>query len=81
MTEGLLTSCNSKNTLHKKMIYDRTDRNINMYKVYRNIYNKTLRAGKKLFYENCLKNASKNPQKKHGRFWTKSQATANHAAK
>jgi len=63
MTEGLLTSRKNKNTLHKKMISDPTVANINAYKTYRNVYNKILRAGKKLFYEKSLNEAKRNPKK------------------
>ena len=47
LTKGLLISRNNKIKLCKKSISDPTDNNINLYKTYRNIYNRLLRISKK----------------------------------
>ena len=45
MTKGLLNSRNRKLVLQKISISDPTPANLNTYKLFRNIYTKTLRAG------------------------------------
>ncbi len=63
MTLGLLTSRTKKNELHKISINNPSPNNINLYKNYRNLYNKTLRASKQLYYENSLTKCQKNPKR------------------
>jgi hypothetical protein len=63
MTSGLLVSRRTKLALQKKSIASPTVTNISAYKNYRNIYNKLLRASKKLYFDNNLKKAQKNPKK------------------
>jgi len=63
MTSGLLTSRRNKAVLHKQSILQPTPENISYYKTFRNIYNKLIRASKKLYFENELYRARKNPKK------------------
>jgi hypothetical protein len=63
MTSGLLVSRRTKLALQKKSIASPSATNISAYKNYRNIYNKLLRASKKLYFDNNLKKAKKNPKK------------------
>ncbi len=67
MTLGLLTSRTQKNKLHKISLLNPTQSNIDQYRLYRNIYNRLVRAMKKLYYEDSLSKNIKNP-KKHGIF-------------
>jgi len=57
MTGGLIVSRRTKNTLHKAVITNPSELNINYYKTYRNIYNKILRKSKALYFETELKNS------------------------
>ena len=68
MTNGLITSRNQKNVLHKLALKQPTLSNINRYKSYRNMYNSLVRAMKKLYYEDSLQKNAKNPKKKLGIF-------------
>jgi len=63
VTSGILTSRKQKNLLHKKMIADPSDLNTNNYKTYRNVFNRVVRASKKLYFEQSLEKAKKNPKK------------------
>jgi hypothetical protein len=63
MTPGLLTSRNKKNTLHRVSLNNPTVLNLTNYKTYRNLYNKILRASKKLYFTSNLKQNIKNPKK------------------
>jgi Reverse transcriptase (RNA-dependent DNA polymerase) len=63
MTSGLLVSRRTKLTLHKKSISEPTAANISAFKSYRNIYNRLVRASKKMYYDSNLKKAKKNPKK------------------
>ncbi len=63
MTNGLLVSRNNKNRLHKLSINNTSIENTSKFRIYRNLYNKTLRAMKTLHYESSLKKSQKNPRK------------------
>ena len=62
MTPGLLASRKTKNALHKQALANPTQANIDEYKSYKQAYNKTVRASKKLYYENSFAKASKDPK-------------------
>jgi hypothetical protein len=62
MTAGLLTSRDSKNKLHKNCIADPSPFNITSYKNFRKVYQKTLRAAKKLYITSNLRNCNGNPR-------------------
>jgi hypothetical protein len=53
-TQGLLISRKTKLKLSKTASHIPTDENISSFKIYRNLYNRTVRAGKKLFYQKEL---------------------------
>jgi len=58
-TRGLLVSRQQKNILYKEMLNNPFDPYVSSYKNYRNLYNKIVRASKKLFFESeILKNQS-----------------------
>jgi Reverse transcriptase (RNA-dependent DNA polymerase) len=63
MTNGLLVSRMTKNNLHKLAVQTPTVVNCNKFKLYRNLYNKVLRASKRQYYCEGLHNARKNPKK------------------
>ena len=63
LTKGLLISRNTKNTLHKLSLSEPTTANMEKFKVYRNIYNSTLRKSKKIYFETNLNLHKKNPKK------------------
>ena len=63
MTQGLLVSRLNKISLLKKSIINPTPQNKLMYKKYRNLYNSLIRNSKKLYYENSLNMAKKDPKK------------------
>jgi len=54
MSRGLLISRNTKIKLGKTAAKSPTVPNIDAFKKFRNLYNTTLRAGKKLYYEKAL---------------------------
>ena len=60
ITAGLLTSRRNKNSLCTTSIKVPSEFNINAFKMYRNIYNKLVRAAKKLYYETELQNNQNN---------------------
>ena len=66
MTRGLLTSRQHKLKLHKTALTDNTADNWHRYRTYRNIFNKTIKASKRLHYETTLQNNAKKPQKNNG---------------
>ena len=66
MTQGLLTSRQTKNLLHIEAIKNPTFESINKYKQYRNLYNKTVRAMKQLHYEINIDKNMRNPKKNLG---------------
>jgi hypothetical protein len=51
MTTGLLQSRKTKLELRKKSLNDPSPENLTNYKNFRNLYNKTLRESKKLYFE------------------------------
>jgi hypothetical protein len=67
MTNGLIISHRTKISLLKLSLNNPTEANANNYKVYRNLYNKVVRACKKLHKEGQINQNKKNP-KKCGKF-------------
>jgi hypothetical protein len=63
MTNGILTSRQRKNHLYSVSLKNPSPVNSNNFKKFRNIYNTVLRASKKLYYENQLKNNLTNLKK------------------
>ena len=63
MTQGLLVSRHTKNTLHKNLLLNPTSELSLQYKQYRNLYNSLLRISKQLYYEENFKIFRKNPKK------------------
>ena len=63
MSKGLLKSRETKNSLFKAKLTDPSDLAKNRYKNYANLYFKTVRAAKKQYYSNKLKENVKNPAK------------------
>ena len=63
MTAGLLVSRKNKLNLHKIAIADPSDGNLSRYKKYRNLYNKIVRASKKLYFDKNFKRFKKNPKR------------------
>ena len=63
MTPGLLISRKRKLELHKNALVDNSHDTWTTYRTYRNLYNKTTRASKKLHYENTLRQNAMNPKK------------------
>lgn len=63
MTQGLLVSRRTKNSLHLNVLNDPSDYNTTYYRTYRNLYNKLMRKSKQLYYESKLKVHSKNSKK------------------
>jgi endonuclease/exonuclease/phosphatase family metal-dependent hydrolase len=53
-SNGLLISRKNKLKLSKMASHSPTDTNILAFKTYRNLYNRTVRAGKKLYFQNEL---------------------------
>jgi hypothetical protein len=66
MTAGLLVSCARKNQLFKAKLLENSPANIQNYKDFKTVYAKTLRAAKKLYFQQKLEANVKNP-KKHGK--------------
>jgi len=60
MSAGLLISRGTKIRLHKQSLANPTPLSINLYKQFRNLYNKTLRAAKILFIKSKLKDCKGN---------------------
>ena len=63
MSQGLLTSRESKNKLMKLSIVDPSPQNILKFKNFRNLYNKLIRAAKKMYYVSELKANANNLKK------------------
>jgi hypothetical protein len=63
MTQGLLISRHKKLELQKKSLTNPTPANLATYKNYRNIFNKTIRARKKLFNKDNLEANANDPKK------------------
>ena len=62
MTKGLLVSRRKKNILYKDYLHKRCPLNYEIYKKYRNVYNKVLRACKINYYECKLAETQKDPK-------------------
>ena len=62
MTVGLLNSRATKNNLHKASLVNPTPFNIQYYKNYRSVFQRTLRAAKKLTIADQLRNSKNNPR-------------------
>ena len=60
-TPGLLISRNTKNDLFKKFMKNRIPENEQRYKTYRNIFNRTVRTAKKIYFSS---NIESNPDMK-----------------
>jgi hypothetical protein len=63
MTAGLLISRQTKNNLFKIQLVNKTLDNVTKYKNYKQIYFKTIRAAKKLYFRNKLRANVNNPKK------------------
>jgi hypothetical protein len=63
MSAGLLKSRATKNHLFHETISVGTPESKNRYKTYKQLYFKTVRAAKKLYFSNKLKQNAKNPKK------------------
>ena len=64
MTTGLLISRTTKLNLHKIALTDNVPYNWKQYRTYRNVFNKTVKASKKLYFLRNLEKNAKNPTKK-----------------
>ena len=62
MTTGLLNSRRNKLELYKSYLADKSDHNYLTYKRYRNLYNKLLKASKKLYFETEINKNQKDPK-------------------
>ena len=62
MTKGLLISRNNKLTLHKKALAN-PNLFYNSYKLYRNVFNRIIRASKQMYLDDNFKKYQKNPKK------------------
>jgi hypothetical protein len=60
ITKGFLISRSQKNKLYSNYVQDPSVVNLNIFKKFRNMYNKLLKACKKLYFENELKKHAKN---------------------
>ena len=63
MTNGLLVSRKKKLDLFKRFKRKPSEKNKKAFIEYRNLYNKTLRAGKKKYWEELLESNKRSPQK------------------
>jgi hypothetical protein len=63
MTVGLLISRRTKNKLFAKAVSEPNEVNKNRYKQYKSIYQRTIRAAKKLHISNTLRENANNPKK------------------
>jgi hypothetical protein len=63
MTAGLLVSRKTKNLLFKLQLENNSEENIQKYKNFKQIYARTLRAAKKLYFKKKLQDNIKNPKK------------------
>ena len=68
MTTGLMISWSNKLKLHKIALTDNVPYNWTHYRNYRNVFNKTVRASKKLYYLTNIEKNAKNPRKKIAMF-------------
>ena len=63
MTKGLLISRSTKLKLLKISANNPTAENLSAYRNFRNIFTKTMRASKKMYFEANFTKAKKNPKK------------------
>jgi hypothetical protein len=63
MTNGLLVSRNNKKILHKTSIAFPTAENVAKYKNFKTVYQRVLRAAKKLYFKSKLEQNANNPKK------------------
>jgi len=63
MTPGLIISRRTKNSLHATSVSDPTVLNINRYKAYKTVYQRVIRAAKKLHIANKITENASNPKK------------------
>jgi hypothetical protein len=63
MTAGLLISRQTKNDLYKAQLATNTPANTAKYENFKQIYCRTLRAAKKIYFQNKLQANIKNPKK------------------
>ncbi len=63
MTNGLLISRSTKKTLHKASIANPSAENVNKFKTFKTIYQRVLRAAKKLYFTSKLQENASNPKK------------------
>jgi hypothetical protein len=63
MTLGLLTSRQNKNNLFKLQLVDNSPANVNKYKTFKQIYFKTVRAAKKLYFQRKFQENTGNSKK------------------
>jgi hypothetical protein len=63
MTAGLLISRKTKNQLFKNQLVEKTPVNVQKYKTFKQIFDRTLRAAKKLYFQTKLQENAKNPKK------------------
>ena len=66
MTAGLLISRLNKLSLYKKFIKSQDSADANRYKLYRNLYNSTIRAAKKLHFDQKFESNKSDPKKTWG---------------
>ena len=66
MSKGILISRKNKLDLYKKFLFSQNPENENRYKTYRNLYNKTVKAAKVLYYEKKLESNKSDPKKMWG---------------
>ncbi len=66
MTRGLLVSRNTKKTLHKSSISSPSAETIAKYKNFKTIYQRVIRAAKKLYFTSKLESNADNPKKNMG---------------
>jgi hypothetical protein len=63
MTTGLLISRKTKNTLFKLQLADNNPENVNIYKAFKQLYFKIVRAAKKLYFQRKFQENTGNSKK------------------
>jgi hypothetical protein len=63
MTNGLLISRKTKNILHKTSIANPTVENLSKFKNFKTVYQRVLRAAKKLYFTSKIEQNAKSPKK------------------
>ena len=67
MTKGILVSRLNKISLHKEFVKNPVEANHSKFKTFRNLYNKIIKASKKIYFQSELTKHQSN-LKKHGSF-------------